>query len=212
MDMANLPPINPQKIGDNVPRRHDPKIAHYAKKFLDITGWQIVGDIPNVKKCVLLAVPHTSNFDGVYAIPTILALDIDIKLMGKKELFKVPVLGKFLKWAGVISIDRQKKGSTLQTSIERFNSEDKLWLGLAPEGTRDYTEQWKTGFYHLAVGADVPILPIAMDYKTKQVRFMPLFYPTGDIDADLPKIYDYYRGVEGKHFKKMSKPLQELNR
>ena len=97
-------------------------------------------------------------------------------------------------------------------TIDRFWQEDQLWLGLAPEGTRDYTESWKTGFYYLALGAKVPILPVAMDYQTRQVRFMPLFYPTGDIDADLPKIYDYYRGVQGKHVNKMSKPLQDVNK
>lgn len=210
--MPQLAPIDPTTIGDNVPRRNDPTIAKYANKFLTTLGWQIVGDIPNVKKCVLLAVPHTSNFDGLYAIPTLLALDVDIKLLGKKELFKVPVMGKFLKWAGIIAIDRQKKGSTLQATIDRFHQEDKLWLGLAPEGTRDYTDSWKTGFYYLAEGAGVPILPVAMDYKTKQVRFLPLFHPTGDIEADLPKIYEYYRGVQGKHVKKMSQPLQDVNK
>ena len=138
-------------------------------------GWDIVGNIPNVKKCVLLAVPHTSNFDGVYAIPTLLALDVDIKILGKKELFKVPVMGKFLKWAGIISIDRQQKGSTLQMTIDRFWQEDQLWLGLAPEGTRDYTESWKTGFYYLALGAKVPILPVAMDYQTKKMKNNLLF-------------------------------------
>lgn len=212
MDMSNLPTIDPQKIGDNVPKRHDKQIPIIAKKFLDARGWRLVGEIPNVKKCVALAVPHTSNIDGLYAIPAILALGIDLKLMGKKELFQVPVMGKFLKWAGVIAIDRQNKGSTLQASIDRFNKEDKLWIGLAPEGTRDYTEKWKTGFYHLAVGAGVPILPVAMDYKTKEFRFMPLFYPTGDIEADLPKIYAYYQGVEGKHLEKMSQPLQDLRK
>lgn len=210
--MPHITDINPDTIGDNVPRRNDPMIAKYSKKFLQLLGWQMVGDIPNVKKCVLLAVPHTSNFDGLYAIPTLLALDVDIKLLGKKELFKLPIIGKFLKWAGVISINRQKKGATLQATIDRFHQEDKLWLGIAPEGTREYTESWKTGFYYLSIGADVPILPVAMDYKTKQVRFMPLFYPTGDIDADLPKIYDYYRGVQGKHLKNMSQPLQDLNK
>ncbi|MFW2178312.1 MULTISPECIES: lysophospholipid acyltransferase family protein [unclassified Moraxella] len=212
MEMSQLSPINTANIGDNVPRRHGNLAPKIAKSFLDNTGWQIVGDIPNVKKTVLLAVPHTSNMDGVFAIPTLLALDVDIKIMGKKELFQVPVLASFLRWAGIISIDRQAKGSTLQASIDRFKQADKLWLGLAPEGTRDYTEAWKTGFYHLAVGAGVPILPVAMDYKTKQVRFMPLFYPTGDIEADLPKIHAYYQGVEGKHFEKMSQPLQDLHR
>jgi 1-acyl-sn-glycerol-3-phosphate acyltransferase len=212
VDMNQLPPLDPSQFGPNVPRRHDPKIAKLANKYLEMSGWQIVGEVPNVKKLVMLAVPHTSNFDGWNAVMVILSVGIDFKLMGKKELFCIPVIGQFLKWGGIISIDRQKKGSTLQATIERFKTEDQFWLGLAPEGTRSYTEKWKTGFYHIAVGADVPILPIAMDYKTKQIRFLPLFYPTGNIDADLPKIYAYYKGVEGLHQEKMSKPLQDLNK
>lgn len=210
MAFNQLAIIDENKLGENVPRRHGNLAKKISRAFLNATGWKIVGEIPNVKKCVLLAVPHTSNYDGVFAIPTLLALDVDIKLMGKKQLFQVPILAGFLRWAGVIAIDREKKGSTLQASIDRFAQEDKLFLGLAPEGTRDYTDSWKTGFYHLAMGANVPILPVAMDYKTKEVRFMPLFYPTGDIDADLPKIYEYYQGVEAKYLHKMSKPLQDL--
>ena len=175
-------------------------------------GWQLVGEVPNVKQLVMLAAPHTSNEDGWNAVMGILSVGIDFKLMGKKELFRIPLIGSFLKWGGMISIDRHKKGSTLQATLEQFNQRDQLWLGLAPEGTRSYTEKWKTGFYHIAVGAGVPILPIAMDYKTKQIRFMPLFYPTGDYDADLPKILENYRGVLGKHFEKMSQPLQDLHR
>lgn len=212
MSFHNLAVIDETKLGENVPRRNGTLAPKISKAFLNMMGWKIVGEIPNVKKCVLLAVPHTSNMDGVFAIPTLLALDVDIKLMGKKELFSVPILASFLRWAGIIAIDRAKKGSTLQASIDRFQQEDKLFLGLAPEGTRDYTDSWKTGFYHLAVGAGVPILPVAMDYKTKEVRFMPLFYPTGNIDNDLPKIYDYYQGVEAKYLQKMSKPLQDLRK
>ncbi|ELA09323.1 phospholipid/glycerol acyltransferase [Moraxella macacae 0408225] len=210
MKSDHLPKIDPTKIGANVPRRHGTLAPKIAKFFLKATGWKAVGDIPNIKKAVLLAVPHTTNMDGVYAIPTLLALDVDIKLMGKKELFKIPVLAKFLRWAGLIGIDRAKKGSTLQASIDRFNQEEQLFLGLAPEGTRKYTENWKTGFYYLAVGAGVPILPTAIDYPSKEIRFLPLFYPTGDIEADLPKIYAYYEGVTGGVIKNMSKPLQDL--
>ena len=184
----NQTPVDPSQFGSNVPRRHDPKIAKLAAKYLKITGWQVVGDVPDVKQLVMLAVPHTSNEDGWNAVMGILSVGIDFKLMGKKELFRLPLIGSFLKWGGMISIDRQKKGSTLQAAIEQFNQQEQLWLGLAPEGTRSYTEKWKTGFYHIAVGAGVPILPIAMDYNTKQMRFMPLFYPTGDYDADLPRI------------------------
>lgn len=205
-------PLTVQDIGDNVPKR-DGKIAKIlADKFLKLAGWQIIGDIPNIKKAVLLAVPHTSNFDGVFAIPTLLALDVDIRLLGKKELFKVPVLAQVLRWGGVISIDRQKQGSTLQASIDEFAKRDKLFIALAPEGTRKFTDAWKTGFYYLAMGAGVPIIPIAMDYKSREVRFMMPFVPTGDIDKDLPKLYAYYHGVVGKNPNGMSKPLQDLKR
>ena len=207
----NQTPVDPSQFGSNVPRRHDPKITKLAKKYLQLTGWQVVGDVPDVKQLVMLAAPHTSNEDGWNAVMGILSVGIDFKLMGKKELFRLPLIGSFLKWGGMISIDRQKKGSTLQAAIEQFNQQEQLWLGLAPEGTRSYTEKWKTGFYHIAVGAGVPILPIAMDYNTKQMRFMPLFYPTGDYDTDLPKILENYRGVLGKHFEKMSQPLQDLH-
>ena len=207
----NQTPLDPSQFGSNVPRRDDPNIAKLAAKYLRMRGWQLVGEVPNVKQLVMLAVPHTSNEDGWNAVMGILTLGIDVKLMGKKELFRIPVIGPFLKWGGMISIDRQKKGSTLQATLEQFNQQDQLWLALAPEGTRSYTDKWKTGFYHIAVGAGVPILPIAMDYKTKQIRFMPLFYPTGDYDADLPKILERYRGVLGKHVDKMSQPLQDLH-
>lgn len=212
MDLTRLPVIDPDTLGTNVPRRHGRLAPRLAKKFLDKTGWKIVGEIPNISQAVLLAVPHTSNMDGVYAIPTLLALDVDIKLLGKKELFKLPILSHFLDWAGIIPIDRDKKGSVLQGNINRFKTGKPLFLGLAPEGTRSYTNEWRTGFYYLAVGAGVPILPVAMDYKSKEVRFMPLFYPTGDIEADLPKIYAYYQGVEGRHIQNMSKPLQDLRK
>lgn len=212
MDSSNLPEINPNTIGENAPRRNGTIAPKLAKAFMKASGWKVVGEIPNVKKCVMLAVPHTTNVDGLWAIATILALNVDIKIMGKKELFQVPVLAQFLRWGGIIAIDREKKGSTLQASIDRFNKEDQLFLGLAPEGTRKYTENWKTGFYYLAVGAGVPILPIAIDYPSKQVRFLPLFYPTGDINADLPKIYDYYEGVTGGVAENMSKPLQDLRK
>ena len=207
----NQTPLDPSQFGSNVPRRDDPNIAKLAAKYLKMRGWQLVGEVPNVKQLVMLAVPHTSNEDGWNAVMGILTLGIDVKLMGKKELFRIPVIGPFLKWGGMISIDRHKKGSTLQATLEQFNQQDQLWLALAPEGTRSYNDKWKTGFYHIAVGAGVPILPIAMDYKTKQIRFMPLFYPTGDYDADLPKILERYRGVLGKYFEKMSQPLQDLH-
>jgi 1-acyl-sn-glycerol-3-phosphate acyltransferase len=179
--------------------------------LLKFAGWRTVGDIPNISQAVVLALPHTSNIDGIYAIPSLFALDLKINIMGKHTLFKVPVLAQLLRWIGIIPIDRGNKGSVLQTSIDKFKSGEPLFLGLSPEGTRKYTENWKTGFYYLALGAGVPILPVALDYKTKEVRFLSLVYPTGDIDADLPKIYAQYRGVLPRHPERLSEPLQDVN-
>lgn len=120
--------------------------------LLKFAGWRTVGDIPNISQAVVLALPHTSNIDGIYAIPSLFALDLKINIMGKHTLFKVPVLAQLLRWIGIIPIDRGNKGSVLQTSIDKFKSGEPLFLGLSPEGTRKYTENWKTGFYYLALG------------------------------------------------------------
>lgn len=210
MNTEKLPILNKQQLGEYVPQRHGKISQKIAERMMKMMGWKVVGEVPNIPKAVIIGAPHTSNIDGLYVIPTLLALDIDIRIMGKKQLFQVPVLAQFLRWAGVMPIDRSKKGSVLQANIERLKSSEQLFIGLAPEGTRKYTEQWKTGFYYLAMGANVPIIPVALDYATKELRFLPVFYPTGDIDADLPKLYAYYQGVQPKHYHHLSQPLQNI--
>lgn len=208
-----LPKLSKKDVGDLVPKRGSHPITSLtAEWLLKTAGWRIVGEIPNIPQAVVLALPHTSNVDGIYAIPSLFALDIKINIMGKHTLFKVPVLGQLLHWIGIVPIDRNNKGSVLQASIDKFKTGRPLFLGLSPEGTREYTQKWKTGFYYLALGADVPILPVALDYNTKEVRFLSLIYPTGDIDADLPKIYEQYRGVLPKYPECLSQPLQDINK
>lgn len=206
-----LPKLSKKHLGDLVPRRGNKAAPFIASALLKAAGWRTVGEIPNIPQAVVLALPHTSNVDGVYAIPSLFALDLKISIMGKHTLFKVPLFAQLLNWIGVIPIDRGNKGSVLQASIDKFKTGEPLFLGLAPEGTRQYTEKWKSGFYYLAVGAGVPILPVAMDYKTKEIRFMSLVYPSGDIDADLPKIYSQYQGVTPRHPERLSQPLQDIN-
>lgn len=206
-----LPKLSRKDIGHLVPKRGNKVAPIIAATFLKLAGWRTVGEIPNIPQAVVLALPHTSNVDGVYAIPSLFALDLQISIMGKHTLFKVPVLAQLLSWMGVIPIDRGNKGSVLQSSIDKFKTGQPLFLGLSPEGTRNYTETWKTGFYYLALGAGVPILPVAMDYKTKEIRFLAVLYPTGDINADLPKIYAQYQGVIPRHPERLSQPLQDVN-
>jgi 1-acyl-sn-glycerol-3-phosphate acyltransferase len=206
-----LPKLSRKQLGILVPKRGNKIAPVIASAMLKAAGWRTVGEIPNISQAVVLALPHTSNIDGVYAIPSLFALDLKISIMGKHTLFKVPVFAQLLNWIGVIPIDRSDKGSVLQASIDKFKTGKPLFLGLAPEGTRQYTETWKSGFYYLAVGAGVPILPVAMDYKTKEIRFMSLVYPSGDIEADLPKIYAQYKGVIPRHPERLSQPLQDIN-
>ncbi|PIE47601.1 MAG: glycerol acyltransferase [Gammaproteobacteria bacterium] len=197
-------------LGHNVPKRGGKMIPLLSRFFLKLTGWKTVGEIPNIPQAVCVAVPHTSNVDGIYALPAIFALNFGVKIMGKKSLFKNPIMAKVMHWSGVIPVDREKKGSVLQASIDEFKKGKPLFIGLAPEGTRGYTKEWKSGFYYLAVGAGVPILPVAMDYKTKEIRFMNLVHPTGDYDVDLLKILAMYKGVVPKDPNNLSQPLQDL--
>lgn len=208
---AVLPELCKDDLGDLVPRRGSTIAPKIASGLLKAAGWRTVGMIPNISQAVVLAVPHTSNIDGVYALPSLFALDLKISIMGKHTLFKSKLFSPFLYWLGIIPINRDHKGSVLQASIDKFKSGEPLFLGLAPEGTRKYTTAWKTGFYYLAVGANVPILPVALDYRTKEVRFLEVVYPTGDIEADLPKIYEQYGGVIPRHPERLSQPLQDVN-
>ena len=208
---TKLPRLTRNDLGRSIPRRGGKITPVIAAYLLKIAGWRTVGHIPDIPQAVVLALPHTSNIDGVYAIPSLFALDLKISIMGKHTLFKVPVLAQLLRWIGIIPIDRGNKGSVLQASIDKFKMGEPLFLGLSPEGTRKYTEKWKTGFYYLALEANVPILPVALDYKTKEIRFLSLIYPTGDIEADLPKIYNQYYGVIPRHPERLSQPLQDVN-
>lgn len=205
------PKLRKKDLGNLIPKR-DGKVAPIiASWLLKTVGWCTVGEIPNIPQAVVLALPHTSNADGVYAIPSLLALDLKISIMGKHTLFKVPILSQLLQWIGIVPIDRSNQGSVLQASIDKFKTGEPLFLGLSPEGTRKYTESWKTGFYYLALGAHVPILPVALDYNTKEVRFLELVYPTGAIEADLLQIYTPYRGIVPRHPERLSQPLQDIN-
>lgn len=208
---SSLPRLTPNDLGEQVPKKHRPFAQKIAQFILPRLGWQVTGSIPNVGQAVLIGVPHTSNYDAVPAFLMLLALGLDIRILGKKQLFSVPILAQFLRWIGVMPIDRTKKGSVLQSSIANFADNKPLFLALAPEGTRSYTTSFKSGFYYLAVGAGVPIIPVALDYATKTICFMPPFYPTGDYVNDLPQIVALYQGVQGRHPHKMSQILQDLS-
>lgn len=170
----------------------------YKFIFTTIFGWKVVGDIDyNLKKCVIIAVPHTSWWDFFLGIFSRGILKKEINYVAKKELFMFP-FGYFFKWTGGTPLNRQKKENKVESIARIFNENEVFRLAIAPEGTRKKVTEWKTGFYYIALQANVPIIPVAFDYGKKEVVYHEPFYPTGNIESDLKILQSYYKGVIGK--------------
>ncbi len=154
-------------------------------------GWQVKGALPTQKKLVLIVAPHTSTWDFPIAIATRWALNLDARWIGKHELFRGP-LGPLMRWAGGVPVDRSQAENLVAEVVKRFEASDAFWLGISPEGTRSYTERWKTGFYRLALGAGVPLWCAAIDAKTRSLDLGVVIELTGNEDEDMERIQAYY--------------------
>ncbi len=169
-----------------------------GKLLLEVMGWTFhAEELPeDLKKCVLIAYPHTSNWD----LPLMLACsylgDMKISWLGKHTLFR-GIGGPFFGWLGGVPVDRTAPQGMVQQVVETFDETDEMILAIPPEGTRARTDGWKTGFYYIAHGADVPILMAYLDWKKKEAGFGPLLYPSGDIEADFEILREFYDGKEG---------------
>ena len=170
--------------------------------FLKIMGWRKIGRLPDLPRYVMIGAPHTSNWDAPIAIAIVFALRLKAYWLGKHTAFRWPFRG-FLKWIGGIPIDRTKSTDVVTQMIEEMKKRAELVLLLAPEGTRKKVTRWKTGFYHIAVGAGVPIVLSFLDYTRKEGGLGPVFYPTGHFDADMAEILKFYSTVTGKHPERM---------
>ena len=168
--------------------------------FLRATGWTLQGRLPaDQPKCVLIAAPHTSNWDLPYTLMVAFALRINIHWMGKRSLFRWP-FGPLMRWLGGIAVNRGQSGNLVAASARALREADgSVQLVVPPEGTRAKTRHWKTGFYWIAHEAHVPIVLAYMDYPGKQSGLGPVFQPTGDVDADLAQIKAWYAQWRGKN-------------
>ena len=166
--------------------------------FLKLAGWRVEGGPPDAKKYVLIAAPHTSNWDFPYTIAVSFCLGIKVYWMGKESLFRGP-MGPIMHWFGGISVDRSQSNGLVQQIIDEYNRADELVVTIPPEGTRSKAQKWKSGFYHVADGANVPIVLGFMDYKRKVGGLNKLFMPTGDYDKDLKEIQAFYKNVTGRN-------------
>ncbi len=168
-----------------------------AKAFLDLMGWELATGKPDVPKYVLIAAPHTSNWDFVYMLAMSFILDIDLRWMGKHTLFEPP-FGFVLKGLGGISVDRRASSNLVGAMVEILKQHEHIVLAVPAEGTRGKGVYWKSGFYHIARGANVPIALGYLDYSTKKGGIGPLVVPSGDVRADMELIRAFYAGKEGK--------------
>ena len=168
--------------------------------FLKLTGWKVVGKLPpQAAKSVLIAAPHTSNWDLPYTLMVAFALRLNVYWIGKSSLFKPP-FGGVMMWLGGIPVDRSQSNNLVAASSEAImRASGPLQLIVPPEGTRSGTRYWKTGFYYIAAGAGVPIVMAYLDYDKKIGGLGPVFQTTGDVDADMLAIKAFYAGIKGKN-------------
>ena len=165
--------------------------------FFKLFGWKIDGVMPAEKKYIIIVAPHTSNWDFMIGLCVRSILRFDAKFLGKKELFRFP-FGALFRWLGGLPVDRSRNVNMVDAVAELFRQHDELIIAMAPEGTRKYVEKWKTGFYYMALKANVPILMASFDYPSKTVFASELFYPKGNLEADMKTIFEFYRDKHGK--------------
>lgn len=172
-------------------------LKFFSKTILKLTGWHLHIVLPEEKKFILIGAPHTSNWDFPLALLVFWTVDLKIYWVAKSQMFRGPLHRLFTALGG-IPVDRSSSHGFINQIAEKFNDKDEIALTIAPEGTRAKTEYWKSGFYHIAVAANVPICFGYIDYQRRTLGFKQLIYPCGNIEADMIVIADFYKNIKGK--------------
>jgi 1-acyl-sn-glycerol-3-phosphate acyltransferase len=165
-----------------------------AYTWLKVTRFKVVGEMPAAAKFVIIANPHTTNWDLPYTLAAGLHYGVRVNWMGKTSIFKFP-FGSMMRWLGGISVERSKSTNAVTAMVETFARAERMALVIAPSGTRSATAPWKSGFYHIAHGAGVPLVLAFINYNTRTVGIAGTWQPTGDYDADLAAIQAIYAKV-----------------
>lgn len=176
------------------------KICNFILKCLK---WRIEGNTNFPDKCILCVAPHTSNWDLILGEIIYTSIGKKASFLMKKSWFFFP-MNIFFNAIGGIPVDRSKKNSLTDTLAEEFSKRKKFHLAVTPEGTRKKTDDWKKGFYYIALAAKVPIVIVVFDYGRKVADFRDIFYPTGDVENDIVEIKEYYKDAQGKHPEKFT--------
>ncbi len=170
-------------------------------KFILFTvfKWKIVGDFPkDISKYVIIGAPHTTNYDFVIGLLVKTIRNVKINFLGKASLFVFP-FGYFFKSVGGVPINRKKNMNMVQATVNEFNNRSEFIIAISPEGTRSKVNKWKTGFYHIASQANVPIVAFTFDFGKRQTEIFKPFYITGNIDQDFIYLQSLFKDAEGKY-------------
>lgn len=193
MSPPMLPPTPPE-----APKLNSRFWPWLARVLLRLSGWRLLGELPNVPKLILIGAPHSSYWDGYYGLLMKIGLGVDINIIIKREVLEGP-LGIILRPIGMIGINRSAALNVVGQMVKRFDEKGRMWLGITPEGTRKKVKHWKSGFLRIAYEANVPIQTLFLDYPTKSFTLGPVVHATADHDADMAKIRELFTPYRGKH-------------
>ena len=197
------------RIGARVPRRGNRFSRWLGGLVLRLAGWRVEGVIPDVPQMVIIGAPHTSNRDGIIGISALIALGLAATTMIKDSAFR-GILGSFLRWAGAIPVVRSQARGVVEQSIDAFRNRERLVLLIAPEGTRKAAADWKKGFHHIARAAGVPILPAAINYRTRCITLGPTITPGERVEQDLDQLWAFFANEGHPHHQdRLSRPLAD---
>jgi 1-acyl-sn-glycerol-3-phosphate acyltransferase len=184
-------------VGHSVPRSGGPIAKAIGTFGLKALGWRVEGDIPDHPRMVAIVAPHTSNWDFPVGLAARFALQLDASWLGKHTLFRPPFGWIMRRWGG-IAVDRSAAHDVVTQTIEAFKTRSQVFLVITPEGTRKKVTRWRTGFWHIAKGAGVPILPIVFDWGARVIHFLPAFTPRENVDEDVAELQSRYAGIRGR--------------
>ena len=170
-----------------------------GRAYMRAIGWTTEGELPDSRKGVLIAAPHTSNWDLPHMLAVAWVYRLDLKWLGKHTLFEGAFKGPFMRWLGGLAVDRRRKHGVVAQVIDYFNDSDAMILAVAPAGTRSEAKHWKSGFYHIANGARVPIICGFLDFKRRVAGVGPSFVPSGELNKDMDRIRAFYANIQGLH-------------
>jgi 1-acyl-sn-glycerol-3-phosphate acyltransferase len=194
-DADVVPPVPP-----SVPRSgtHEWE-RRFSRGVLRVFGWRVAGALPDIPKAVVIGAPHSSNWDGIWVYFASTAMGLDVRILGKPVLFRIPVLGFILRRYGGFPASQDRDHPVLEQASALFDDAERLWYGIAPEGTRKPVTRWKIGFWKIAKANEVPIVPVYLHYPDKVIGIGPVFQPGDDMRADIERLRDFYRPFAGKH-------------